>query len=399
MVSLTTFNPACYLPTAISKQLPSAIACPPPPSYFSSAYNAVTTPFTSSFSTIRGMLETLVGLPFLSLLLIPTTGSWSTTLNFFFFYITWSTLILSHPPLRVEFISTLVVRLVFYVSPSLFFIAFDSLLPSAALSFKSKDLGSNALPLLRASRSRTLRYFRILGFSLLNVLLATTVQVLIEILLTRVLGVRSALRVVTSPPSPFSVLKHLVFGYLLRDVFTYTIHRYVLHESDSRVASLHESWYHSLPATFPLSASYDHPLPYLLHKFLPAYLPAILLRFHLLTYMIYLTLISLEETWTYSGYSTVPTNFILGGIARRTDNHLLEDGEGNFGSLGLVDWMMGTSVGGDIVEDVGAEAESRDVQGRLERKSRKGIEGARKGVNELRKSQAKGRKGGNRSDS
>jgi hypothetical protein len=339
------------------------------------------------------MLSTLVGLPFLSLLLIPTTGSWSTTLNFFFFYITWSTLVLSHPPLRVEFIGTLAIRLVFFVFPSLFFVIFDAVLPSAALSFKSKELGSDALPLLRASRSRALKFLRIIGISLLNVLLATAAQVLIEILFTRILGFRSALRVVTAPPSPFSILKHLVFGYLLRDVFSYTIHRYVLHESDSTVAQLHEEWFHSLQATFPISAAYDHPLPYLLHKFLPTYLPAMLFRFHMLTYIIYLALISVEETFAYSGYSTVPTNFILGGIARRTDGHLLEDGQGNYGCLGLTDWLMGTSVGGDIVEDVRDEAESRDLQAKAERKGRRGIEGLKRGVKEVRDSQSMRKRG------
>jgi hypothetical protein len=393
MVSLSSFNPACYLPAAVSRQLPKAIACPPPPTYFSHAYNAVTTPLTSTFSTVRGMLQTLVGLPFLSILLIPTTGSYSTTLNFFFFYITWSTLILSHPPLRVEFIGTLVVRLVFYIFPSLFFAGFDALLPSAAQSFKSKDLGKDAVPLVRANRRKTLRYLRFIGWSLLNVFIATVVQVLLEIIFTRILGMRSALRVVTAPPSPFSIVKHILFGYLLRDVFTYTVHRYILHEGNSQVAKWHESWYHALPSTYPLAATYDHPVPYLLHHFLPVYVPAMLMRFHMLTYIIYLTLISIEQTWTYSGYSSTPTNFVLGGIARRTDEHLLDGGDGNFGTLGLVDWVMGTSLGGDVLEDMADEAESRDLQRRAERKGRKGVEGAKKGLRQVMDGNGNGAKG------
>jgi hypothetical protein len=78
MVSLSSLNPTCYI-TTFNKYLPSAVACAPPPSYFSSAYNAITSPFGSTYSTVRAMLEALVGLPFLSLVLIPTTGSWSTT--------------------------------------------------------------------------------------------------------------------------------------------------------------------------------------------------------------------------------------------------------------------------------------------------------------------------------
>lgn len=82
--------------------------------------------------------------------------------------------------------------------------------------------------------------------------------------------------------------------------------------------------------------------------------------------MVYLTLISLEETFAYSGYSTVPTNFILGGIARRTDSHVLCGGEGNFGPWGLVDWLTGTSVGGDVIDDVVAEVDKHDVPERVD---------------------------------
>ena len=74
-------------------------------------------------------------------------------------------------------------------------------------------------------------------------------------------------------------------------------------------------------------------------------------------------------------------SFILGGIARRTDEHLVTDGEGNFGRLGLVDWVMNTTIGGNFIEDVGDEAKEHDVEGRAKRAGRKGVADARKGVN------------------
>ena len=115
-----------------------------------------------------------------------------------------------------------------------------------------------------------------------------------------------------------------------------------------------------------MSATYDHPAAYFVRTFLPMYLPAVLFRFHLLTYMVYTAFISIEETFAYSGYSTVPTNFILGGIARRTENHVLCGGEGNFGPWGLVDWLTGTSIGGDVMDDAVAEAEKHDVSERID---------------------------------
>ena len=123
-----------------------------------------------------------------------------------------------------------------------------------------------------------------------------------------------------------------------------------------------------------MSGSYDHQLPYLLHKFLPTYLPAFLLRFHLLTYLMYLAIVSLEETFAYSGYSTVPTNFILGGIARRTDGHVVEGGEGNYGCIGAVDWIMGTTIGGDLGDDMQDEVEKHHLPERMHRKGSRALD-------------------------
>lgn len=79
-------------------------------------------------------------------------------------------------------------------------------------------------------------------------------------------------------------------------------------------------------------------------------------RFHMLSYLLYLTVISIEETFAFSGYSVMPTSFFLGGIARRMDMHLLSGAEGNFGPWGILDWICGTTVGGDEDEEELEEA-------------------------------------------
>jgi hypothetical protein len=254
--------------------------------------------------------------------------------------------------------------------PSLSFLAFDTVLPSASSSLKA--LGPNGLPLPSKnmySRPNILRLARILAFSVFNTLLGITIQSLTEILFTRVFTVRSALRVTTSLPTPYAIVKDLLRGYVLRELLAYTLHRFILHppEYANVLSKLHESWYHTgISSPFPMSATYDHPAAYFVRSFLPMYLPAVLFRFHLLTYMVYTAFISIEETFAYSGYSTVPTNFILGGIARRTENHVLCGGEGNFGPWGLVDWITGTSIGGDVMDDVVAEAEKHDAPERID---------------------------------
>ena len=95
LVVMYNLNPACYVPSGVARYLPSSIACAPPPSYFAQAYSALTSPFTSTYSTLRTLMDAVVSLPALSFLLIPTMTSYSTSLNLLFFYITWSTLYVS----------------------------------------------------------------------------------------------------------------------------------------------------------------------------------------------------------------------------------------------------------------------------------------------------------------
>ena len=91
-------------------------------------------------------------------------------------------------------------------------------------------------------------------------------------------------------------------------------------------------------------------------------------RFHMLTYLIYLVIISVEETFAYSGYTVMPTNFFLVGIARRMDMHLLTYGEGNFGPWGIMDWIFKTTVGdAELIDDATDDAEEREREARAKR--------------------------------
>jgi hypothetical protein len=135
----------------------------------------------------------------------------------------------------------------------------------------------------------------------------------------------------------------------------YYIHRYILHAKRSPLAKLHKSWQHSIPAPFSLVATYDHPLSYLIHRWIPLYVPAIAMRIHILPFLFALSIINIEELMTYSGYSIMPSGILLPGMARRNDNHFLSKGEGNFASFGVIDWVSGTAIGGDAIDDMKAE--------------------------------------------
>jgi len=131
------------------------------------------------------------------------------------------------------------------------------------------------------------------------------------------------------------------------------------------VSRFHRSWYHSLRSPFPLTAHYDHPIPYLFVKFVPVYIPAAVFRFHMLTYIIYLLLLSLEEAFSHSGYTSMPTGLLLGGVSRRADLHVMSGGDGNFGTWGVLDWLCGTTVGETVEENIQQELDDHDVDEKI----------------------------------
>ena len=297
--------------------------------------------------------------PGLSFLAIPALASYTTSLNLVFFYLTWSTLLLSHSELKVEAIGTLAVRLIFYLAPAYFFLLFDAAVPSIAAA--TKEHGELGIATAQAGR----RWRNITLVSTGNLALGIVLQLAVEILLTRVLHVKSALKVTTTLPFPYALAKDLLKAFLAREILAYCLHRFALHHDKSPLRLRHRRFYHSLEAPFSLTAHYDHPLAYLVRVWLPTYLPAVIFRFHVLTYFAFLALVSLEELFVYSGYAVLPTGLVLGGMARRHERHIMAGVDGNYGAYGLIDLLAGTGLGNhDLIDDVREEAEKRDLEGR-----------------------------------
>ncbi|KAF1817242.1 hypothetical protein P152DRAFT_453827 [Eremomyces bilateralis CBS 781.70] len=76
---------------------------------------------------------------------------------------------------------------------------------------------------------------------------------------------------------------------------------------------------------------------------------------HIVTYLVWTAIISLEEMFTYSGYTMLPWTVRVTGVAGRTEAHFLSGGKGNYAPWGLLDWVNGTLVGevdeeGKVVE-------------------------------------------------
>ena len=134
---------------------------------------------------------------------------------------TWSTLVLSHSPLKVEVLGTLGIRIIFWLVPSILFMIFDTIIPSLAVGMKLQ--GGDALPTRTGGvkvsrRNGRPQWYTVIGISLLNICLEVAVQAGVELLFTEVFSIRSALKVTTTLPMPWGLAKDVVRCLLLREV-------------------------------------------------------------------------------------------------------------------------------------------------------------------------------------
>ncbi|KAK1768049.1 sterol desaturase [Phialemonium atrogriseum] len=327
-------------------------------------------------------MEVLLSLPIVSYFFSTSMSSYSTSLNLLFFYLTWTTLVLSHSPLKIEVMSTTAIRILFWLVPSLFFLIFDTLLPS--LSENLKYDGSSALP-PRDARSLA----GLLALAIGNLALTTGTEAAMSLGLATLIK-EPPFRTSTTLPLPWQMVKHIALLFAAREALSFYIHRNVLHPSSSarqgtsaltrvphqlrdRAATQHARFAHAhRAAPFSLLAMADHPLPQLLLHLLPIYLlPSISgtagglpsqPRLHVLTYLVFVALATLEETLAYSGYAALP-GVAAGGLARRAAAHRAGGGEGNYGPWGFLDWAYGTGLGGGRDGDDAAGLVQSGVEG------------------------------------
>jgi hypothetical protein len=82
-----------------------------------------------------------------------------------------------------------------------------------------KTQGDAALP-TRGGRKSGNRppWFQVIGLSLFNICLGVAVLAGVELLFTDVFHIRSALKITTTLPMPFSIAKDVARGFVLREV-------------------------------------------------------------------------------------------------------------------------------------------------------------------------------------
>jgi fatty acid hydroxylase family protein len=349
----------------------------------------ITNSFNRLYSYRSSNMGAFVSVPLTTALAIPLLSSYTTSLNLLFFTLNWYLLLLTHPPLVVELYGLALIRLLFFLLPALFFFAFDVLVPS--LSELIKDHGEYALPGRLSRQKRT----AIVTWSIINTALGVALTMGVEIVFSRGLRLRSLLSVSKQLPFPWSAVQSVVGGLVLRGGLQYVIHRFILHNPKFWVGREHVRWQHSVPVPFSLVAAYDHPVAYLLHHWVPLYLPAVLFKTHLLPFLVVLMVTSAEELMTYSGYSVLPSAIMVKGMARRIDLHFLTKGKGNFAAFGAVDWVCGTSVGKPVVEDLQKEWDKHNMDDKVQKGADNAnnlIDSIGNGVKGLSKKRSGGRK-------
>ena len=313
-------------------------------------------------------MDVLLSIPLLSTLLTP---SWSTSINILFFYATWSTLVLTHHATTIHASALLVMRIFLWLAPSLLFLGFDTLVPSLAGGMKFA--GADSLPR---------RPHRLVALSVFNMLLVTGVEAALAYGFNFATG-KPLFRTTSTLPLPWQLFKHSITLLTAREILTYYTHRFLLHARDRPyLTRLHTRWAHANPAC-SLQLYADHPLPLLVLHLVPVLLPSLIIRPHLLTYVLFTALCTAEGTFTTSGYSYVP-GFFLGGIARRTAAHYASGGKANYGAWGVLDWVHGTSMGGDVVSDAKDEADKHDLKDRSAAKANEGVGMLQEGMDAIK---------------
>ena len=325
--------------------------------------------------TLNTAMDILLSIPVLTYLFSPTQPSWSTSLNILFFYMTWTTLILSHAPLKVHLVGILAIRAVFWLLLSLLTLLFDVTLPSVSESIKHG--GRAGLPPRNAHRLG-----RIGALALFNSVLLIAAEGAASYTFMTLCG-RPEFRTSTTLPFPWQIVKHVVILLVSREALQYYIHRFILH-GPNPIGQLHQSYAHHKPgAPFSLQLFTDHPLPLLLHRFVPLYIPGLFLRPHLLTYFLFIALVTLEETFAMSGYTIVP-GIMMSGICQRTAIHYAGKGSANYGAYGVVDWAHSTSRGRDVLDDIRSEADKHHVEEQAAKKVDQGYGMFQRGIGALR---------------
>jgi len=217
----------------------------------------------------------------------------------------WANIVKSYSPQSIEFIGTLVVQLLTFWLPSLYYVSLDALFPSFSQRHKIQ-------PAPKQPTGKDIRHC--VAVVAKNQLLSTTLHFLLITAKTNA-GLPPSYRIETTLPTLFELTRDFIISLLLREALFYYSHRFT--------------------APIALAAQYARPVEQMFANILPIVLPPQILKSHILTFWAFLGYELFGTATVHSGYD------FLRGQARMHDLHH-EKFNLNYGSMGVLDWVHGT---------------------------------------------------------
>lgn len=255
----------------------------------------------------------------------------------------WTRLLNEHSPRAIEFWGTILVQLVFFWLPSLFYLALDHSAPRFSQSHKLQP---------ETKQPTAVEVKECLKVVARNQCLSALIHITLMSPIGRPAGgSTTTYRQGAELPSPNQIVRDVVLCIFLREILFYYSHR-LLHLPSiyPRIHKVH----HRFKAPVALAAQYAHPVEHLLANTLPISIPPMILNCHVVSFWAFLAVELLETTTAHSGYD------FLARVAKTHDAHH-EKFVINYGTIGLLDWVHGTGEK-DAVTGTGTAARERKIR-------------------------------------
>jgi len=193
----------------------------------------------------------------------------------FYHLLDWPRIVTTYSPQRIEFVGTLLVQVLSFWLPSIFYLTLDLIAPSFSQRHKIQP------PPKQPTQRDIVRCFLVVTQ---NQILSSALHLTL-LFITGCAGTASSYRVEAALPSATELARDTIISILIRETLFYYSHRLLhLPYFYRRIHKQH----HKFTAPIALAAQFAHPLEQIFANALPISLPPQLLRSHVLTFWIFL---------------------------------------------------------------------------------------------------------------